>query len=201
MRLRTPALLGSLAALATLVACAGTAIVEPSGFLGDYSQLKPGRGDQAQLIYIDPEADFSPYQRVLIEPVEVWQRAGGSDADSADLASLADDLGSALRKQLQLEFDLVDSPQPGTLRIRTAITQVRKSGASIEIEILDAESGRRLIAAADAKGEVDRPGESTDDWASAREAFEFWAQRARDRLAAMRSFDASEAEHDSRTEP
>jgi hypothetical protein len=201
MSLRIPALLGSLIAL---VACAGTAVVEPSGFLGDYSQLKPGRGDQAQLIYIDPEADFSPYQRVLVEPVEVWQRAAGSDAPAGELASLADDLGSALRKQLALEFELVDSPGPGTLRIRTAITQVRMSGASIEIEILDAESGRRLVAAADARGEVGpRAGraDATGEWTNARQDFEFWAQRARDRLAAFRSFDAAEAAHDSRTEP
>jgi hypothetical protein len=196
--MRIPALLGSLAAV---VACAGTAVVEPSGFLGDYSQLKPGRADQAQLVYIDSAADFSAYERVQLEPVEVWQRAGGSDAPSGELASLAADLESALRKQLALEFELVDSPGPGTLRIRTALTQVRKSGASIELEILDAESGRRLIAVADARGEVGGGGDSTGDWASARQAFEFWAQRARDRLAAFRSFDASEAAHDSSAEP
>ena len=74
---RIPALLGSLAVLA---ACGGTASVEPSGFLDDYSQLKPGRGDQAQLVFIDPEADFSPYQKVLIDPVVVWERTAGSDA-------------------------------------------------------------------------------------------------------------------------
>ena len=198
MRSRIPALLGSLAAF---VACAGTAVVEPSGFLGDYSRLKPGRDDQAQLVYIDSEADFSGYERVQIEPVEVWQRVGGSDASSGELASLAADLDSALREQLALEFELVDSPEPGTLRIRTALTRVWKSGASIELEILDAESGRRLIAVADAKGEVAKPGDGTGDWASAREAFEFWAQRARDRLAAFRSFDAAEAAHDAGVEP
>ncbi len=198
MSTQIPALLGSLAALA---ACAETAGVEPSGFLGDYSQLKPGRGDQAQLVYINPEADFSPYERVLVEPVMVWERTAGSDASEEELGSLADDLGSALRKELELEFDLVESPGAGTLRIRTAITHVWESGASIEIEILDAESGQRLVAVADARGEAGGPSDSARDWASAREAFEFWAHRARVRLAAFRSFDATEAAYDSRAEP
>ncbi len=104
-RKRIPALLGSLAALA---GCSGTAGVEPSGFLDDYSQLKPGRANQAQLVYIDPEADFSPYEKVLIDPVVVWERTAGSDASGEELRSLASDLGAALRRQLQLEFDLVE---------------------------------------------------------------------------------------------
>ena len=148
-RKRIPALLGSLAAL---VGCPGTAGVEPSGFLDDYSQLKPGRENQAQLVYIDPEADFSPYEKVLIDPVVVWERTAGSDASDEELRSFASDLGAALRRQLQLEFELVEGAEPGTLRIRTAITRIRKSGASVELEVLDAESGRRLVAVADARG-------------------------------------------------
>ena len=51
---------------------------ESSGFLSDYSQLQPGRADQAHLIYIDPQADFSSYQNVIIDPVAVWQGEGSS---------------------------------------------------------------------------------------------------------------------------
>ncbi len=198
MSKRIPALLGSLAALA---ACGGTASVETSGFLDDYSQLKPGRGDQAQLVFIDPEADFSPYEKVLIDPVVVWERTAGSDASAEELRSLANDLGAALRKQLQLEFELVESPEPGTLRLRTAITRVRESGASVELEVLDAESGRRLVAVADARGGAGGRAGSAGEWAGAREAFAFWAERARVRLAAFRSFDASEAAHDASARP
>ena len=65
--------------------------VEPSGFLGDYAQLQPGRSDQAQLVFIDPKADFSVYDKVLIDPVAIW--LGGEDAmadlTEADLQRLA----------------------------------------------------------------------------------------------------------------
>ncbi len=92
-------------------------------------------------------------------------------------------------------------PEPGTLRIRTAITRVRESGASVELEVLDAESGRRLVAVADARGDEAAPDEKSGEWATAREAFEFWATRARVRLAAFRSFDASEAAYDAASSP
>jgi hypothetical protein len=202
MSQRISAPLEILGCMSLLVACASTSTpdAEQSGFLGDYSQLKPGRGDQAQLVFIDPEADFSPYERILIDPVVVWEPTAGADASNEELRALADELGAALREQLQLEFMLVESPEPGTLRIRTAITGVRESGASIELEVLDAVSGRRLVAVDDARGSTSA-NDPAPKWASAREAFDFWAKRARVRLAAFRSFDASEAAHDARSEP
>lgn len=177
--------MGSLA----LAACAGNASVEPSGFLGDYAQLKPGRRDQAQLVYIDPAADFSPYAKVLVDPVVVWAPTASRDAPEAELRGLAAEFGAELREQLRHEFELVERPAPGTLRIRTALTHVHEPGTSIELEVLDAQSGRRLVAVAD-----------TRKRANAREAFAFWAERARVRLAAFRSFDAAEAAHDAGAE-
>ncbi len=196
-----------LAVLATLVALSacGSAppAVETSGFLGDYSQLEKGRGDQAQLVYINPGANFARYDRILLDPVVVWtgEQAATSDASAEDLQALADSLGAALREQLQLEFELVESPGPGTLRLRSALTAVRESGASIEIEILDAASGERLVAVADARGDADEAGGGKRKWANAHEAFDYWANRARARLAAFRRFDAAEAAHDEAAEP
>ena len=194
-------LLAAFGTLALLGACADTADVKPSGFLDDYAQLEKGRIDQAQLVYINPEVDFSRYERVLLEPVVVWERTAGSDASGEELRTLADDLEAALREQLRLAFELVESPSPGTLRIRAAITRVWDSGASVEMEILDAVSNQRLVAVADAREDKARSSDAAREWASAREAFDFWANRARVRLAAFRSFDTSEAAHDASMEP
>jgi len=46
--------------------------VETSGFLSNYSQLKKGSGDEAQLIYINPQADFNAYTRILMDPVKFY---------------------------------------------------------------------------------------------------------------------------------
>ena len=48
--------------------------VTRSGFLGDYSKLTPGDQSkrQALLRYINPNARWSQYQKVRIEPVTFW---------------------------------------------------------------------------------------------------------------------------------
>ena len=180
---------------ALLAGCpAPQAELEPSGFLGDYSQLEPGRADQAQLRYIDPEASFAGYERILIDPVVFWEGAATAELEisAEEQLRLAQHLDAALRRELQREFELVESPSPGTLRLRSAITAIRETSASIELEILDAPSGKRLIAVADVQG-----GDPKQEgrFANVEEAFVFWAGRARTRLAAFRDFDAAEAAH------
>ena len=51
-----------------------TRSVKPHGFLGDYSQLEKGKWGEAQLVYIDPEADFSKYNAIIIGSVMIWRR-------------------------------------------------------------------------------------------------------------------------------
>ncbi len=189
-----------------------TPAVGSSGFLGDYSQLQPGRADQAQLIYINPEADFSPYENVIVDPVVLWEGAGSdlSDVSPDELQSLARDLETAMRKQLGLEFQVVERPEPGTLRIRIAIVEAKRSSASgpafvgsvgIELEVLDANSGERLVAAADSRGNTAAPPGWSRAGTDVRAAFDDWAGRARDRLSAFRQFDAARARLDQALEP
>ena len=190
-----------------------TPAVGSSGFLGDYSQLQPGRADQAQLIYINSEADFSPYENVIVDPVVLWEGAGSdlSDVSPDELQSLARDLETAMRKQLGLEFQVIERPEPGTLRIRIAIVEAKRSSASsspafvgsvgIELEVLDANSGERLVAAADSRGDTAAPPGSSRAGTDVRAAFDDWAGRARDRLSAFRQFDAARARLDQALEP
>jgi hypothetical protein len=177
-----------------------TPLGESAGFLGDTSQLRPGRGDQAQLIYIDPEADFSSYLNVIVDPVVVWHGKGSdfSDVTPEELDSLARNLESSMREQLAHEFQVLDEPAPGTLRLRIALVELKISGGSgadavgsvaLELEILDAVSGRRLVAVADSRGQGAGDATATDVLA----AFDEWAKRARDRLATFRDFDAAHA--------
>ncbi len=178
---------------------------ESSGFLSDYSQLQPGRADQAHLIYIDPQADFSSYQNVIIDPVAIWQGEGSSFSGVSpdELESLARDLRASMRRELAHEFQVLDRPAAGTLRIRIALVEVKRGGASsgadfvgsvaIELEILDAVSGERLIAVVDSRGESGEPRDSHRAGTSVRTAFDGWASRARDRLSMFRDFDAAQA--------
>lgn len=106
-----------------------TRSVEFSGFLNDYSMLREGQGDEALMVYINPETDFSAYDGVIIDSVTIW-----TDTDSAaaqappeEMKQLADHLYLALYNELKKDYQIVDRPGSGVLRIRAAITEARKS--------------------------------------------------------------------------
>jgi hypothetical protein len=182
--MRLLALGGALSIVA--LACAGSgsspATLQTLGFLEDYDQLEPGRADQARLLFIDFAADFSPYERVIVDRVVAWQ--GGAQEER-----LAASFDVALREQLAMEFDVVEAPGSGTLRLRCAVAMKTPSLLGVEVEILDAVSGVRLVAA------VDERSVSGIDHARARAQQEVelarWAGVIRTRLAAFRSFDAA----------
>jgi Protein of unknown function (DUF3313) len=47
--------------------------VQPvAGFLPNASLLQPGGSGQAALVYRNPTADFSRYNKVLLDPVTIW---------------------------------------------------------------------------------------------------------------------------------
>ena len=203
----------SLHLLLTGCSSKGTESADPqTGFLGDYSQLAPGRGDQAQFIYINPRADFGPYQRIIIDPVVVWRQGASrfSGFPRAEVDALADSLAAAMRSRFALEFDVVEAPGPGTMRIRIALTGVTSSAddpkaverVSIEVEVVDAQTNVRLVAAMDAPGEASQ---STDTAAEPtvdiQAAFLSWAGRASARLAAFRSFDARHTDRTDQPKP
>src|SRR5690349_3697102 len=119
-------------ALLFVAACAGRRPgprADVSGFLDDYTRLRPGGRDDIALVYRDPDVDWTAYHKVLFEPVTLW-RSGRRSLDpvpEADLLRLIDDLESAVRRRLGAGFTLVDEPGPGVMRIRLAITEARAS--------------------------------------------------------------------------
>ena len=98
-----------------------------SGFLGDYSQLRKGEGEEPLLVYFNPEADVRDYDRILIDPV-VGYLGEGSRLDRLspkDRQALLDYFHATLREQLGRDYALADRPGPGTLRLRIAVTDAR----------------------------------------------------------------------------
>lgn len=136
MQIKHVGQLFSIAALAVIVTgCATThqarSLQETSGFLGDYSQLKEGGSGEAKLLYINPNADFSKYNKVMIDRVQLWK---SEEADSPlgslsakDQQFLVDTLYSSLEEKLSGDYEIVDKAGPGVLRLRAAITEARKS--------------------------------------------------------------------------
>ena len=122
------AMLGVLALSLALAACSTTRrtrSVETSGFLGDYSQLEKGEKDQAQLVYLNPKADFSKYDAIMIDSVTLWQSSETSELSEEDQQMLTDFFYQALHEALSKDFQVVDSPGPRVLRLRAALTEAK----------------------------------------------------------------------------
>lgn len=109
--------------------------VTGSGFLKDYTQLKERGGDTAMLSYIDPQADFRVYTKVLLEPVRTY--VPSKDSKIAKLSKenqqkLVNYFDAALREKLHNSFALVNEPGPDVLRVRVAITEARGSAVVLD---------------------------------------------------------------------
>ena len=109
-----------------LAACAVTEqskpdTVQQTGFLKDYSQLQPGTKDQALLVYISPNARWSQYTKVMIEPVTFWGDSS-SKVSVQDQQQLCSYYYNKLNEDLAKKFQLVDRPGPGVMTVRVALT-------------------------------------------------------------------------------
>lgn len=131
-------LAGILAAglLLGLTACSTTrqqtkGTIEPSGFLGDYSQLHEGTNGQARLVYWAPDVNWAKYTKIWIKPVELW-KSDDSDSPMGKISpenqqKLIDLFNTAMYNVLSTNYAIVDHGGPDVLIIHAAITDAKKS--------------------------------------------------------------------------
>jgi uncharacterized protein DUF3313 len=97
----------------------------PSGFLGnDYSSLTPpaeGSDQKAMLRYVNPSANWTSYNAIMIAPVTFWA-ADDSKVSAADQQALCNYAYSAFVKDLGKNFTIVDQPGAGVLKLSAALT-------------------------------------------------------------------------------
>jgi len=137
--------LASVAMLSLVAACSSTPEVQTGDgaeVIGD--NLHRVDNSKADVAYIDPDADFSKYTKVMIRPlgvnkIEVIQpsKTGTSmsrrdwELTDADKQMLQDTFHSAMLKNLQDkgDFPLVDEPGDDVLEIVAMITAIAPSAA------------------------------------------------------------------------
>jgi hypothetical protein len=123
--------------LVTLFCCATFALtgcssarVDPSqysGFLKDYSRLKPTESASGAPVmrWIDPDVKLEKYTRVYIEPSQFYPKPQPTAVISAQtLQSITGYFDTALRRELGQNMTLAQGPGPETLIVRPAITAV-----------------------------------------------------------------------------
>jgi len=108
--------------------------VEPSGFLGDYSMLEEGGRGEAQLRYVNPDANFARYEKIYIESIAILaaEDSSLSRLEPEDAAEIASRLRDALAAELGQDYAIVDKPGPATIRMRVALTEARGSKVVID---------------------------------------------------------------------
>jgi len=113
------------AALIFLGGCASTNS-QYSGFLEDYSTLKPSPYLPKSLLYIVPGTDVSNYENVMVEPVRIFANNEQIKANEGLLKEASTYLTQRVSNKLDKNpnFNLVTAPQDKTLKIEFALTAV-----------------------------------------------------------------------------
>jgi hypothetical protein len=197
--------------------------VTTSGFLGDYSHFEKGGEDRAILHYVNPNAKFSTYDKILMEPISIWpakERSHLAGLNEEDLQKLVDYFDATLRENLSQDYEFVKQPGPGVMIFRFALTEADSANvpidivssvvpigiavsalrvaatgegvgvgeASVEFEALDSITKERLGAAVDRRigNKYTANFDKLDRWRASKDAMDFWAERARERMAELR---------------
>ena len=143
-----------LLATIALVACATTTEqsisdvdkASKSGFLTDYSLLKPGEEGQARLRYVRPNTDWKSYTGIFLEPV-VFISDASSKVDAKEQQVLTSYYYNTLKTHLSTVLPMVDQRGPHVLVIRAALTNVTSSTPGLRTISLVIPQARVLDAA------------------------------------------------------
>lgn len=188
---------GCLAVLIGLCAC-GVQTKTSNAFLSDYSKLQKNPRYEGSRIYSNPEASLKNYSRFIVNPVQVRLSSLGThrNADSKKLQEISQYAHEQFVTALQNNgYPVVTDPGPGTLILRSALTEVAPSalktrsflmnislgGASIEAEFVDALTGEIVVAVMESqRGKITAAG--SNEYENAKNVIDRWAARLVQRL-------------------
>ena len=99
-----------------------------SGFLADYSKLRPVEGKEGIQRYLDRSTDLKHYAKVFIDPVQVVLSSdpeGYKGVQPDVLKRIADSFNTAFVNAVSTGYQVVNAPGPDVLRVRLAITGIQ----------------------------------------------------------------------------
>ena len=169
-----------------------------TGFLSDYSRLE--RKSDVSYSYVGPSV--GSYSQFIVDPVKAHFHTGSkaSKLSNEEMTDLQNYMHMAVLKALGDGYRIVYQPGPGVARIRIALTDVKKSkvvqnvlpaskivgsglgGASMEIEVLDSQTGVQIGAAIESQLGSRLSLQGITKWGDAKAVMDDWAKRLRTRL-------------------
>jgi Protein of unknown function (DUF3313) len=121
-----------------LAGCASTPSAKTehySGFLSDYSQLKPMKDVAGQEVmgWVSPELTSGKYHKAIIDPVVFYPAAApDKNVDMTTLNQMQAYYTDELRKEIGAKIPVVDQPGPDVVRLEVAITAVATGNAPLK---------------------------------------------------------------------
>jgi hypothetical protein len=92
-----------------------------TGFFGDNAPLlKPGTSDEAALRYINPNANWPHYTKIMLEPVQFWD-AANTEVSQSDQHMLTAYMYNKFAEELGKNYTLVDEGGPDVMVVQTAL--------------------------------------------------------------------------------
>lgn len=104
---------------------------QPSGFLGDYTQMQKGTNGQANLVYFRPGVNWAKYTKIWIKPIELWRsddpESPMNKVSHENRQKLIDLFHTTLYNTLSSNYTMVEQGGPDVLIMRAAITDFKRS--------------------------------------------------------------------------
>jgi hypothetical protein len=91
------------------------------------SVLQKGEGDQALYRYVNPDLKIGQYNKLIIDPVLIVKDAQLDEKERENYQKLANNALVYLTQELQQDYQIVTTPEPGTMRIQFAIIDADSS--------------------------------------------------------------------------
>jgi len=96
--------------------------------------LKPGGKDRALFLYVNPQADFSVYNAILLDPVRLYA-SGKHEMEKMkpeDREKILNYADATIREQLAVDYTLVEEPGPGVMHLRIALTEAENANVTLD---------------------------------------------------------------------
>lgn len=136
-----------------------------SGFLDNYSGIRPAPDESGVWVYRKADLNLNPYTKIMIDPLTVWpiqsSRYGGINTLAMWQLALA--FQDRMGKALEGGYTVVSEPGPGVLRLRAALTHVTLERPSLKTPgpILPLANDILLMSSEEISGLMIRGGEAT----------------------------------------
>lgn len=103
-----------------------TGSLDFSGFLNNYTGLRPSPDDSGAWSYKKPGVNFKGYTKIILDPLVIWPHPDSAygGLDSLTVWKLALGFQNSMSQALAGGYAIVKEPGPGVLRLRAALTDV-----------------------------------------------------------------------------